>query len=199
MRIDRFTTKFQQALADAQSLAMQKHHAYLEPVQLLWAMLEDEASGAGSLCARASASAQRLRAEVQTAIDALPEVQGDGAELHISRDLQKLLALTDKDANERGDTYIAGELFLLVLARDKGRIGQLLREAGVQDAALEKAIDELRGGSSVDSPEAEGQREALAKYTTDLTEQARLGKLDPVVGREDEIRRSIQILQRQIG
>ena len=197
MRIDRFTTKFQQALADAQSLAMQKHHAYLEPVHLLWAMLEDEDSGAASLFARAGASAQRLRAEVQTAIDALPEVQGDGAELHISRDLQKLLALTDKEARERGDTYIAGELFLLVLSRDKGRIGQLLRDAGVQESALATAIDDVRGGTSVDSPEAEGQREALAKYTTDLTEQARLGKLDPVIGRDDEIRRSIQILQRR--
>lgn len=197
MRIDKFTTKFQQALADAQSLAMQKHHAYLEPVHVLWALLEDSDSGAASLFARAGASVQRLRTEVQTAIDALPEVQGQGAELNISRDLQRALALTDKEANERGDTYIAGELFLLVLARDKGRIGQLLREAGVQDAALEKAIDELRGGSSVDSPEAEGQREALAKYTTDLTEQARLGKLDPVIGRDDEIRRSIQILQRR--
>src|SRR5690625_1389690 len=197
MRIDRFTTKFQQALADAQSLAMQKHHAYLEPVHLLWAMLEDEDSGAASLFARAGASAQRLRAEVQTAIDALPEVQGDGAELHISRDLQKLLALTDKEARERGDTYIAGELFLLVLSRDKGRIGQLLRDAGVQESALATASDDVRGGTSVDSPEAEGQREALAKYTTDLTEQARLGKLDPVIGRDDEIRRSIQILQRR--
>lgn len=197
MRIDRLTTKFQQALADAQSLAMQKHHAYLEPVHVLWALLEDQDSGAASLFARAGASVQRLRAEVQTAIDALPEVQGEGAELHISRDLQKILALTDKEAKDRGDTYIAGELFLLALARDKGRIGQLLRDAGVQESALETAIDDIRGGASVDSPEAEGQREALEKYTTDLTEQARLGKLDPVIGRDDEIRRSIQILQRR--
>lgn len=197
MRIDKFTTKFQQALADAQSLAMQKHHAYLEPVHVLWALLEDNDSGAASLFARAGASVQRLRTEVHNAIDALPEVQGQGAELNISRDLQRALALTDKEAKERGDTYIAGELFLLVLVRDKGRVGQLLRDAGAQEAALAQAIDELRGGASVDSPEAEGQREALAKYTTDLTEQARLGKLDPVIGRDDEIRRSIQILQRR--
>jgi len=197
MRIDKFTTKFQQALADAQSLAMQKHHAYLEPVHVLWALLEDNDSGAASLFARAGASVQRLRTEVQNAIDALPEVQGQGAELNISRDLQRTLALTDKEAKDRGDTYIAGELFLLVLARDKGRIGQLLRDAGVQDTALQSAIDDLRGGASVDSPEADEQREALAKYTMDLTEQARLGKLDPVIGRDDEIRRSIQILQRR--
>src|SRR5690625_1366447 len=129
MRIDRFTTKFQQALADAQSLAMQKHHAYLEPVHVLWALLEDNDSGAASLFARVGASVQRLRTEVQTAIDALPEVQGDGAELNISRDLQRALANTDKEAKERGDTYIAGELFLLALTRDKGRVGQLLRDA----------------------------------------------------------------------
>jgi len=197
MRIDKFTTKFQQALADAQSLAIQKHHAYLEPVHVLWALLEDNDSGAASLFARAGASVQRLRTEVQNAIDALPEVQGQGAELNISRDLQRTLALTDKEAKDRGDTYIAGELFLLVLARDKGRIGQLLRDVGVKDSALQSAIDDLRGGASVDSPEADEQREALAKYTMDLTEQARLGKLDPVIGRDDEIRRSIQILQRR--
>src|SRR5699024_2659365 len=111
---------------------IQKHHAYLEPVHVLWALLEDNDSGAASLFARAGASVQRLRTEVQNAIDALPEVQGQGAELNISRDLQRTLALTDKEAKDRGDTYIAGELFLLVLARDKGRIGQLLRDVGVK-------------------------------------------------------------------
>src|SRR5690625_2304655 len=197
MRIDKFTTKFQQALADAQSLAMQKHHAYLEPVHVLWALLEDNDSGAASLFARAGASVQRLRAEVQNAIDALPEVQGQGAELNISRDLQRALALTDKEAKDRGDTYIAGELFLLALTRDKGRVGQLLRDAGVQESALQSGIDEVRGGASVDSADADEQREALAKYTMDLTEQARVGKLDPVIGRDDEIRRSVQTLQRR--
>src|SRR5699024_8700561 len=146
---------------------------------------------------RAGASVQRLRTEVQNAIDALPEVQGQGAELNISRDLQRTLALTDKEAKDRGDTYIAGELFLLVLARDKGRIGQLLRDVGVKDSALQSAIDELRGGASVDSPEADEQREALAKSTMDLTEQPRLGKLHTLIGRDDQIRRSIQILQRR--
>src|SRR5690625_5273503 len=197
MRIDKLTTKFQQALADAQSLAMQKNHAYLEPVHVLWALLEDADSGATSLFARAGASVQRLRAEVQNAIDSLPEVHGEGVELQISRDLQRALAMTEKEARERGDTYIAGELFLLVLSRDKGRAGQILRDVGVQESALETAIEDVRGGASVDSPEAEGQREALGKYTTDLTEQARQGKLDPVIGRDDEIRRSIQILQRR--
>src|SRR5690625_3087849 len=197
MRIDKFTTKFQQALADAQSLAMQKHHAYLEPVHVLWALLEDNDSGAASLFARAGASVQRLRAEVQNAIDAFPEVQGQGAELNISRDLQRVLALTDKEAKYRDDTYIAGELFLLARTRDKWRVGQLLRDAGVQESALQSAIDEVRGGASVDSADADEQREALAKYTMDLTEQARLGKLDPVIGRDDEIRRSVQILQRR--
>src|SRR5690625_6644200 len=129
MRIDKFTTKFQQALSDAQSLAIQKHNAYLEPVHVLWALLEDTDSGAASLFARAGASVQRIRAEAQSAIDALPEVQGEGAELNISRDLQRVLALTDKEAKDRGDTYIAGELFLLALTRDKGRVGQLLRDA----------------------------------------------------------------------
>src|SRR5699024_12441825 len=143
MRIDKITTKFQQALADAQSLAIQKHHAYLEPVHVLWSLSEDNDSGAASLFARAGASVQRLRTEVQNAIDALPEVQGQGAELNISRDLQRTLALTDKEAKDRGDTYIDGELFLLVLARDKGRIGRLLSDVGVTDSALESSIEDF--------------------------------------------------------
>lgn len=197
MRIDKLTTKFQQALADAQSLALQQGNSYLEPVHVLAALLADVDSGVGSLLARAGAAVPRLQAEVKKAIDALPQISAGDVNLNISRELQSALALTEKEATTRGDTYIASELFLLVLSRDKGQAGRLLKEAGLNEQALAAAIDAVRGGESVSDADGDANREALSKYTTDLTERARLGKLDPVIGRDDEIRRSIQILQRR--
>jgi len=197
MRIDRLTTKFQQALADAQSLAARNDNPYIEPLHVLAALLADPESGAASLLARAGVAVSKLTPEVNAAIGRLAQVQGSDANIQVSRDLQGLFNKIDKEAANRGDTYIASELFLLALADDKGEAGRLLREAGLQRKALEAAIDAVRGGAPVDSQEGESNREALKKYTLDLTERARQGKLDPVIGRDDEIRRTIQILQRR--
>ncbi|HEY9280533.1 MAG TPA: ATP-dependent chaperone ClpB [Eoetvoesiella sp.] len=197
MRFDKLTTKFQQAIADAQSLAVKHDNPYIEPVHVLAALVADADSGTGSLLARAGVAVTRLGTALNTAIEALPQVQGAEANIQVSRDLQAALARTDKEASSRGDTYIASELFLLALADDKGEAGRILRETGLQRKALETAIDAVRGGSSVSDAEGESNREALSKYTTDLTDRARQGKLDPVIGRDDEIRRTIQILQRR--
>lgn len=197
MRIDKLTTKFQQALADAQSMAVREDHAYIENLHLLLALLKDQDSGSASLLARAGVAVQRLQAELEQQLQALPTVQGDAGNIQISRDLQSALVRTDKEAGKRGDTYIASELYLLALADDKGDVGRALRTAGLQRNALEAAIDAVRGGANVTGADDEDNREALKKYTLDLTERARAGKLDPVIGRDDEIRRTIQILQRR--
>lgn len=197
MRIDKLTTQFQMALGTAQTLAIQDKHAYLEPAHVLMALLDEADSGATSLLARAGAAVPRLKNEITNYLMALPQVEGGESNLRVSRELQNALAQADKEATQRGDSYVASELFLLAIAKDKGRIGQILRDAGLQEKALESAIDAVRGGTNVNDPEGESNREALSKYTTDLTERARLGKLDPVIGRDDEIRRSIQILQRR--
>jgi ATP-dependent Clp protease ATP-binding subunit ClpB len=196
MRFDKLTTKFQQALADAQSLAARNDHPYIEPVHVLSALLSDSDSGAGSLLARAGVAVNRLQPAIESVLKSLPQVQGED-NVQVGRDLQGVLTRTDKEAARRGDTYIASELFLLALADDKGEAGRLLREAGLQKKALEAAIDAVRGGENVSGAEGESNREALSKYTMDLTERARQGKLDPVIGRDDEIRRTIQILQRR--
>ena len=197
MRFDKLTTKFQQALADAQSLAIQNDNQYIDPLHLLSALLADTDSGAGSLLARAGVAVNRLAPAVSSAIKSLAQVPGSAGNVQIGRELQAVLARTDKEASNRGDAYIASELFLLVLVDDKCEAGRLLREAGAQRKPLETAIDAVRGGATVGDPEGESNREALSKYTTDLTERAREGKLDPVIGRDDEIRRTIQILQRR--
>lgn len=197
MRFDKLTTKFQQAIADAQSLAVRNDNPYIEPVHVLAALISDNNSGAGSLLARAGVAVNRVASDVNTAIGALPQVQGAEGNIQVSRDLQAVLTRTDKEAANRGDAYIASELFLLALVDDKGEAGRILRDAGLQRKPLEVAIDAMRGGESVSDAEGEQNREALAKYTTDLTERARRGKLDPVIGRDDEIRRTIQILQRR--
>src|SRR6476619_4588973 len=197
MRFDKLTTKFQQALSDAQSLALVHDNGFIEPQHLLSALLAQEDAGTASLLARAGVNVPRVQAALRTEINNLPKVEGTGGEITISRDLNNLLNLTDKEATKRGDQFIASELFLLALADDKGATGRLLKEQGLTRKSLEAAIDAVRGGASIDSQEAEGQREALAKYTIDLTERAREGKLDPVIGRDDEIRRTIQILQRR--
>lgn len=197
MRFDKLTTKFQQAIGDAQSLAVQHDNPYIEPAHVLAALLADADSGTASLLARAGVAVNRLGPAVTTQIEAFPQVQGAEGNIQVSRELQAVLARTDKEASRRGDSYIASELFLLSLADDKGETARLLREAGLQRQALEAAIEAVRGGANVSDAEGESNREALSKYTTDLTERARQGKLDPVIGRDDEIRRSIQILQRR--
>jgi ATP-dependent Clp protease ATP-binding subunit ClpB len=197
VRFDKLTTKFQQAIADAQSMALAADNGYIEPQHLLLSLLNQEDGGTASLLARAGVNVAPLRAALSKAIDRLPKVEGQGGEISASRELTNLLNLTDKIATKRGDQFIASEMFLLALADDKGDTGRLLKEFGLTKKALESAIEAVRGGAAVDSPEAEGQREALKKYTVDLTERARQGKLDPVIGRDDEIRRTIQILQRR--
>ncbi|MBI4987231.1 MAG: ATP-dependent chaperone ClpB [Rhodocyclales bacterium] len=197
MRFDKFTTKFQQALSDAQSIAVGGDQQFIEPQHLLLALLNQDDGGTASLLQRAGVNAPPLKAALEKAVARLPKVEGAGGEVQIGRDLSNLLNLTDKHAQKRGDQFIASEMFLLALADDKGESGRLLKEHGLQKKALEAAIETVRGGSSVGSQEAEGSREALKKYTLDLTERARQGKLDPVIGRDDEIRRTIQILQRR--
>src|SRR5262245_10664880 len=197
MRIDKFTTRFQQAFADAQSLAVGADNPYIEPQHLLTALLNQEDGGTASLLARAGVNVAGLRGGLAQALDRLPKVQGTGGEVNVSRELANLLNLTDKEAQKRNDQYIASELFLLALTQDKGETGRLLKQNGGTPQALEQAVNAVRGGESVENPESEGQREALKKYTLDLTERARSGKLDPVIGRDDEIRRVIQILQRR--
>ena len=197
MRIDKLTTKFQQALSDAQSLALAEDNPTIEPVHLLAAMLDDNDSGIGALLARAGVNVGGLKTALKDTMRRLPKVSGTGGEVTVGRDLGNLLNLTDKAAMQRGDQFIASELFLLAVCDDKGQTGQLLKQYGGQKAAITAAIDAVRGGEAVNSADAEGKREALSKYTLDLTERAREGKLDPVIGRDDEIRRAIQVLQRR--
>ena len=196
MRFDKLTTKFQQALGDAQSLAVHHDNAYIEAVHVLMALIADPDSGAGSLLARAGVQVNSLRSALDIEISQLPQVTGN-TNIQISRELNNLLNRTDKEALDRGDEFVASELFLLALADDKGPAGRVLKSSGMNKAALEKAIDDVRGGENINDPDGESNREALKKYTLDLTERARLGKLDPVIGRDDEIRRVIQILQRR--
>ena len=197
MRFDKFTTKLQQALSDAQSLAVGADNQFIEPQHLLLALLNDADSGAGSLLARAGGNVNALKASLNEAVSRLPKVEGHGGEVQVGRDLSNLFNLTDKEAQKRGDQFIASEMFLLALTNDKGEAGRLLKQHGVARAPLEQAINAVRGGESVGSQEAEGQRESLKKYCLDMTERARQGKLDPVIGRDDEIRRAIQVLQRR--
>ncbi len=197
MRIDKFTTPLQEALADAQSLAVGRDNQYIEPLHLLFALLKTSESAAYSLLARTGVRVQPLQAALMEALDRLPKVHGAEANVQIGRELAALLNQADKEAQKAGDSYIASEMFLLAIADDKGSAGTLARQHGLTRKALEAAVHAVRGGQAVQSQEAEGQREALKKYTLDLTERARSGKLDPVIGRDDEIRRAIQILQRR--
>ena len=197
MRFDKFTTKFQQAVSDAQSLAVGNDQQFIEPQHLLLALINQEDGGTASLLARAGVNLGGLKTALGKAMDRLPKVEGHGGEVSIGRDLSNLLNITDKEAQKAGDQFIASEMFLLALTLDKGEAGRLLKEAGLNRKALEDAVKAVRGGENVGSQDAEGQREALNKYCLDLTERARLGKLDQVIGRDDEIRRAIQILQRR--
>ena len=201
MRIDKLTTQFQQALADAQSLALAQDNPYIEPLHLLAAIISQTDGSGRALLERAGVRVPSLKAAVESALKRLPKVTGTGGEVQVGRELVNLLNLSEKEATKRGDQFIATETFLLSLAEDDGRksgdAGRLLREAGLTRKALEGAVDAVRGGQTVESADAEGSRESLKKYTIDLTERARQQKLDPVIGRDDEIRRTIQILQRR--
>ena len=197
MRYDKLTTKFQSALQTAQSQALAADNAYLEATHVLKALLDDTESGMGALLVNAGGNLSSIKQGVQAALNSLPKVSGQGGEMMPSRELQNVLNLMDKAAVKRGDAYIASELFLLGLLQENGATGQILKNAGVTEARLNQAIEQLNQGKTVDNPNAEDQREALKKYTLDLTERAREGKLDPVIGRDDEIRRAIQVLQRR--
>lgn len=197
MRMDKLTSKFQLALADAQSVALGNDNQYIEPVHVLLALLNQDGGSARPLLSKAGVNINQLRSRLGEALERLPTVSGDAGDVHISSELNRLLNQTDKLAQKRDDQYISSELFLLAAVDDKGAVGELLKEAGATKAAIEKAIEDVRGGQSIDDPNAEEQRQALEKYTTDLTERAEQGKLDPVIGRDDEIRRVIQVLQRR--
>ena len=197
MRFDKLTTKFQQAIADAQSIALGADNTAIEAQHLLQALLNQEDGGTASLLSRAGVQLNSLKSSLSAAIANLPKSPDVSGEVAISRDLNNLLNVTDKLAQKRNDAYIASEMFLLALADDKGETGKLLKANGLSKKALEASIQAVRGDDAVNSQEAEGQREALKKYTVDVTERASLGKLDPVIGRDDEIRRVIQILGRR--
>jgi ATP-dependent Clp protease ATP-binding subunit ClpB len=197
MRSDKFTTKLQQALTEAQSLAVAGDNQFIEPQHLLLAMLNDAESGAVSLLARAGGNVNALKMALSEAIARMSKVEGHGGDVQVGRDLSSLFNLTEKEAQKRGDQFIASEMFLLAATSDRGETGRLLKTHGVARVPLEQAISAVRGGESVGTQEAEGQRESLKKFTVDLTERARQGKLDPVIGRDDEIRRAIQVLQRR--
>ncbi len=195
MRLDKLTTTFQEALSDAQSLANGRDNPYIEPAHLLSAMLS-QADGPKALLSRAGVNTGKLQSAIDAEVHKLPQVQG-GEPVQAGRDLGILLQGAEKEATRRGDQFIASEMALLALADSKTPLGALVKEHGLTRKALEAAIEAVRGGQKMDSAEGEGQREALKKYTLDLTERARQGKLDPVIGRDDEIRRAIQVLQRR--
>ena len=197
MRIDKLTSKFQQALADAQSLAVGRDHQFIEPVHVMVSLLDQQDGSIRHLFNKVGANPNQIRSKLSQALERLPQVEGSHGEIHISKDLEKLLNLCDKYAQQRNDQFISSELFALAALEDKGQLGQILKEAGVDQKHLNQAIDELRGGEGINDPNAEEQRQALEKYTIDLTERAEQGKLDPVIGRDDEIRRTIQVLQRR--
>lgn len=197
MRQDKLTTKFQEALGEAQSLALAHDNQVIEPVHILAAVLADGEGSSRSLLERAGVNVQSLTREVNAVVERLPKVSGTGGDVQISRDLMNLLNLTEKEAMKRGDEFISTEMLLLALTEDRSEAGRLAKNAGLTRAAIEAAVETVRGGDKADNPDAESQREALKKYTVDLTERARQGKLDPVIGRDDEIRRTMQILQRR--
>src|SRR6201987_5059459 len=196
MRMDKLTSRFQHALADAQSLALGRDHQFMEPAHVMVALLDSTGGSVRPLLMKAGADVNKLRAGVLALLDGLPKVEGTPGEIHISNDLNRLLNGPDKLAQQRGDQYISSELFMPAAFEDRALV-RLFKEAGVVRGAVEKAIDEVRGGEKVNDANAEESRQALEKYTIDLTARASSGKLDPVIGRDDEIRRTIQVLQRR--
>ncbi|MBK8754400.1 MAG: ATP-dependent chaperone ClpB [Candidatus Competibacteraceae bacterium] len=197
MRMDKLTSKFQMALSDAQSLAVGRDHQFIEPAHVLATLLDQEGGTVRPLLTQAGVNVKLLRSQLNEALDRLPQVEGAGGDVQISNALSRLLNQADKLAQQRKDAYISSELFVLAVIEDKGELGSLLRKAGATNALIERGIDAMRGGQKVEDQNAEDQRQALDKYTIDLTERAEQGKLDPVIGRDDEIRRTIQVLQRR--
>jgi ATP-dependent Clp protease ATP-binding subunit ClpB len=197
MRMDKLTSKFQLAFAEAQSLAVGQENQFIEPAHLLVALLDQQGGTVRHLLTKTGVNVNLLRSRLGEALDQLARVEGAAGEVHISNDLSKLLNVTDKLSQDMGDQYISSELFVLAASSDQGQLGKLLKEAGAEVTAVGKAIEELRGGAQVNDPNAEDTRQALEKYTIDVTEQAEQGKLDPIIGRDEEIRRTIQILQRR--
>jgi len=197
MRMDKLTTKFQLALADAQSLAVGRDHQFIEPIHMMTALLDQDGGTARPLLAHAGINTDQARLKLMEALERVPRVEGTAGDVQISKDLNRLLNVTDKLAQQRNDQYIPSELFLLAAVDDRDALGDILRAAGATLAAVEAAIDQVRGGQQVESADAEDQRQALQRFTQDLTERAEQGKLDPVIGRDEEIRRAIQVLQRR--
>ena len=197
MRLDKLTSKFQMALADAQSLAVGQDHQFIEPSHVMVALLDQQGGSVRGLLTKAGANVNLLRSQLGDAIDRLPRVEGAGGDVHFSNDLGKLFNITDKLAQKRNDQYVSSELFVLAALDDRSPLKSIFEQAGAVRGAVEKAIDDLRGGQQVDDPNAEDTRQALERYTIDLTERAEQGKLDPIIGRDEEIRRTIQILQRR--
>ncbi len=197
MRMDKLTSKFQMAIADAQSLAVGQDHQFIEPVHVMVALLDQQGGTVRGLLTKAGVNVNLLRSQLGDVIDRLPKVEGTGGEVHLSNELGKLFNITDKIAQKRNDQYISSELFVLAAIDDASTLKPIFERAGGVKGAIEKAIDDLRGGQQVDDPNAEDTRQALERFTIDLTESAEQGKLDPIVGRDDEIRRTIQILQRR--
>jgi ATP-dependent Clp protease ATP-binding subunit ClpB len=197
MRMDKLTSKFQMALADAQSLALGRDNSFIEPEHVMKALLDQQGGSSRPLLTKAGMNISQLRNLLEGALDRLPKVEGTGGDVHISNALSRLLNLTDKLAQQRKDAYISSELFILAAISEESNLAKLLKQAGGDKQAIEKAINDMRGGETVDDPNAEEQRQALEKYTLDLTARAEQGKLDPVIGRDDEIRRIIQVLERR--
>ena len=197
MRMDRLTSKFQEALGDAQSLAVGRDHQFIEPVHLMLALLDQQGGSVRPLFTHAGVNISLLRSQLNELLDKQSTVEGAGGELHLSNALGKLLNVTDKLAQDRKDQFISSELFVLAVMNEKGSLADVLISSGASKQAIEAAVEAIRGGQSVDSASAEDQRMALEKYTIDLTERAEQGKLDPVIGRDEEIRRTIQVLQRR--
>jgi ATP-dependent Clp protease ATP-binding subunit ClpB len=197
MRLDSFTSKFQTALSEAQSLALGRDHQYIEPVHLMTALLNQQGGSVRPLFDQANINVNSLRSALSEAVDRLPRVDGTGGDVQLGKSTVVLLNLSDKIAQKRKDDYITSEVFVLAALQDKGSLGQLLKQSGADQQKIEQAIEKMRGGQKVTDPNAEDVRQALDKFTTDLTERAEQGKLDPVIGRDDEIRRTIQVLQRR--
>ncbi|HCN5666260.1 TPA: type VI secretion system ATPase TssH, partial [Escherichia coli] len=197
MRLDRLTNKFQLALADAQSLALGHDNQFIEPLHLMSALLNQEGGSVSPLLTSAGINAGQLRTDINQALNRLPQVEGTGGDVQPSQDLVRVLNLCDKLAQKRGDNFISSELFVLAALESRGTLADILKAAGATTANITQAIEQMRGGESVNDQGAEDQRQALKKYTIDLTERAEQGKLDPVIGRDEEIRRTIQVLQRR--
>lgn len=197
MRMDKLTSKFQAALAEAQSLALGHDHQFIEPVHVMAALLDQEGGTVRPLLSQCGVNVNQLRGSLEEALRRMPRVEGIGGDVQISNELGRLLNLTDKLAQKRGDTFITSEMFVLAAIEDRGQLSDLLRKEGLDRNKLEQSIEQIRGGQKADDANAEEQRQALQKFTIDLTERAEQGKLDPVIGRDDEIRRTIQVLQRR--